>query len=407
MPLRCPHVLDPDATDIHGEAAVLRERGPATPIELPGQVTAWAVTDPGLLRRLLTDQRVSKDPRQHWPAWIAGEIRPDWPLVTWVAVECMGTAYGQDHRRLRSLVSAAFTARRIAALRPEIEQIVTALLDELASDAGGAPVDLRKRFAYSLPIGVICRLVGFPDDGSRTRLRQIIDITFDTTTEPGEMAASMGEAQELLAELVAAKSREPGDDLVSAMLAARDENDSRLSEAELVDMIFLLLGAGHETTVNLLDHAIAALLTHRDQLDLVLTGHCSWQDVIEETLRWQAPVANLPLRYAVEDIELDGLTIRQGEPIVAAYAAAGRAPDRHDDADRFDITRPDKEHLAFGHGVHFCLGSSLARLEAEIALPALFDRFPNLTLAVPPNELRPLASFISNGHQELPVRLTP
>lgn len=109
MPLRCPHVLDPDATDIHGEAAVLRERGPATPIELPGQVTAWAVTDPGLLRRLLTDQRVSKDPRLHWPAWIAGEIRPDWPLVTWVAVECMGTAYGQDHRRLRSLVSAAFT----------------------------------------------------------------------------------------------------------------------------------------------------------------------------------------------------------------------------------------------------------------------------------------------------------
>ncbi|MEV0697733.1 cytochrome P450 [Saccharopolyspora sp. NPDC050389] len=405
MPLPHPYVLDTDATDIHAEATALRDRGPATPVELPGQITAWAVTDPGLLRRLLTDPRVSKDPRRHWSAWIAGEVPADWPLVTWVAVDNMFTAYGEDHRRLRSLISGAFTARRIAALRPEIEHIVTTLLDDLPSNAG-APVDLRERFAYPLPIEVICRLVGFPDDGTRERLRRIVDITFDTTAEPGEMAASMGEAQEMFAGLVAAKRREPGDDLVSAMLAARYENDSRLSEAELVDTIFLLLAAGHETTVNLLDHAIAALLTHHDQLELVLAGRCSWHDVIEETLRWQAPVANLPLRYAVEDIELAGLTIRRGEPILAAYAAAGRAPDRHDDADRFDITRPDKEHLSFGHGVHFCLGASLARLEAEIALPALFARFPDVTLAVPPTGLRPVTSFLSNGHQELPVHLT-
>ncbi|MER7080357.1 Cytochrome P450 [Saccharopolyspora kobensis] len=406
MPLPNPYVLDPDATDVHGEATALRERGPATPVELPGRVTAWAVTDPDLLRRLLTDPRVSKDPRQHWPAWIAGEIPPDWPLVSWVAVENMFTAYGPEHRRLRSLVSGAFTMRRIAALRPEIESIVAELLDDLAADAGGPPVDLRERYAYSLPIDVICRLVGFPDDGSRAQLRRIVDTVFDTTAEPGVAAAGMLEAHQLFGELVEAKRREPGDDLASAMLAVRDENDSRLSEAELTGTIFLLLGAGHETTVNLLDHAITALLTHRDQLDRVLAGQNSWHDVIEETLRWQPPVSNLPLRYAVEDIKLDGLTIRRGEPILAAYAAAGRDP-RHPEADRFDITRENKEHLSFGHGVHFCLGAPLARLEAEIALPGLFARFPDMSLAVPVTELRPMGSLMSNGHRELPVHLTP
>jgi cytochrome P450 len=211
----------------------------------------------------------------------------------------------------------------------------------------------------------------------------------------------------ILADLVEAKRRAPGDDMASGLIAARDEDGSALSEAEMVDTLILMISAGHETTVNLLDYAITALLTHPDQLAAVRAGGpAGWAAAVEETLRWQAPVANLPLRYAVEDIEVDGVVIAKGEAILAAYAAAGRDPSVHADADRFDVTRTSKEHLAFGYGAHFCLGAPLARLEAAVALPALFERFPGLALAVDPGDLQPVESFISNGHRTLPVTLT-
>jgi cytochrome P450 len=376
-------------------------------------VVAWAVTSQDLLRELLTDSRVSKDPRQHWPRWINGEITPEWPLFTWVAVQNMFTAYGNEHRRLRSLIAKAFTARRTEAQRPRIEQITTDLLDALAARPRGEVVDLREEFAYPLPIEVICQLFGVPD-AMRPGLRRVVDGIFDTTATPEQARALQEELYAILHELVATKRQSPGDDLASGLITARDEDGSSLTEAELVDTFILMLGAGHETTVNLLDHAITALLTHPDQLDLVRSGRNSWDDVIDETLRWQAPVANLPLRYAAEDIELDGqgsesperTVIRKGDAILASYAAAGREPARHgEDADRFDITRTIKDHLAFGHGVHYCLGAPLARLEVGIALPALFDRFPDLALAVPPNELEQVESFISNGHRSMPVTL--
>ncbi|WP_433425034.1 cytochrome P450 [Microtetraspora malaysiensis] len=166
-----------------------------------------------------------------------------------------------------------------------------------------------------------------------------------------------------------------------------------------------MISAGHETTVNLLGSAVVALLTHPDQLGLVRSGRATWEDVIDETMRWQAPLANLPLRYAVEDISADGVQIRKGEAILAGYAAAGRDPGRYGaTADRFDITRPTRrDHLSFGHGVHYCLGAPLARLESEVALATLFDRFPGLAPAVPPAELAPIPSFLSNGYRTLPV----
>ncbi|MBV8933624.1 MAG: cytochrome P450, partial [Kutzneria sp.] len=209
-------------------------------------------------------------------------------------------------------------------------------------------------------------------------------------------------------DFVAEKRAAPGEDMTSALIAARDEDGSRLNETELVDTVLLLIGAGHESTVNLLDQAITALLAHPGQLDLLRAGRHDWNEAIEEVLRWQAPVANVPLRYAVEDIESDGVLIRAGDAILAGYAAAGRDPDHHgSDADRFDITRRQRNHLAFGHGVHYCLGAPLARLEARIALPALFGRFPQLALAVSQDELLPMQSFISNAHQSLPVILGP
>ncbi|MEH1016417.1 cytochrome P450 [Micromonospora sp. CPCC 206060] len=400
-------VIDPKGHDIHGEAARLREKGPVVRVELPDGVEAWAVSSPDLLRQLLTDPRVSKDPRRHWPAWINGDISPQWPLFTWVAVQNMFTAYGVEHKRLRTLVAKAFTARRTAALRPRIEEITVDLLNQVA-EAGqrAGVVDLREEFARPLPVQVISELLGLPDD-KREELRSIVDSVFHTSADPEEVTATYARLYAVLGELVAIKRTSPGDDMTSGLIAAHeDEGGTRLSEQELLDTLLLMISAGHETTVNLIDNAIHALLTHPEQRAHVVEGRASWDDVIEETLRRDAPVASLPLRYAVEDITLDDTVIRKGEAILAAYAAAGRHPERYGaDADRFDVTRADKEHLAFGYGVHHCLGAPLGRLEARIALPALFERFPGLTLAVPPQELQPVESFISNGHRALPVRL--
>jgi cytochrome P450 len=212
----------------------------------------------------------------------------------------------------------------------------------------------------------------------------------------------------ILGELVAFRRETPGDDMTSLLIATRDEDDgSHLAEQELIDTLMLVISAGHETTVNLLDQALVALLTHPEQLADVLADRVSWEDVIEETLRYEAPVAHLPLRYAVEDIELDGVRIGKGEAILASYAAASRDPKVHGEtADIFDVSRAMKDHLAFGHGVHHCLGAPLARLEALVALPAIFARFPDLRLAVDTEALVPVVGFISNGHQELPVYVT-
>ena len=406
MEERCPFTLDTTGRDIHGEAAKLRAQGPATQVELPGGVVAWSLNSYAAIKQVLTDPNVTKSARNHWPAFLNGEIPPDWEMISWIAMDNMVTAYGKDHVRLRKLVGKAFTPRRTEAIRPRIVELTNQLLDALAAAQPGEVVDLRERFAYPLPARLVADLIGMSED-ARAKTAKVIDMMVDTTVTPEQAQAVLMGWRGAMAELIASKRKEPGEDITSDLIAARDEDGSRLSEDELTDTIFAILGAGSETTINFFDNAITALLTHPEQLELVSSGRASWDDVIDEVLRVDSPLVHLPLRYAVTDIEIDGVTIPQGDPILVNYSAVGRDPALHgEDADRFDITRTDKEHLSFGHGPHYCLGAGVARLVATIGLSTLFERFPNLTLAVPREELQPLPTFIMNGHRALPVRLT-
>ncbi|GAB3678221.1 cytochrome P450 family protein [Saccharopolyspora tripterygii] len=403
-PSTCPYPLDPTGRELHAEAERLSARGPTTRVSLPGDVEAWLVTDPVVLRSLFADTRVSKDPHRHWPGY--RDLPADWPLHTWVSMRNMFNSHGADHRRLRALIAPAFTARRIRDLRPRIEAITAGLLDEVASAPPGVAVDLRAHFANPLPVAVISSLLGITGRDVLDEMRELVELFFSTTTTPEQMVTGMETLYRLFGEHVAARRRIPADDLTSDLLTMRDEYGTRLSDGELTDTLMLMFSAGHETTVNLIGHAVAELLTEPRHLVSLRAGEVSWDDVVEETLRWQAPLANLPLRFAVEDIAIPGgETIRAGEPIVAGLLAANRHPAHCPDGDLFDPARADTGHLSFGHGVHFCVGSQLARLEAAIALSALFDRFPRLTAAF--GELRQRTSFISNGHADLFAIPTP
>lgn len=353
----------------------------------------------------LGDPRVQKDKR-HWRAFNAGEVPADWPLISWVIAENMLTSDGEDHTRLRRLVSAAFTPRRVERLRAGVAAVVESLLDgaEAAAGRGNGVVDLKALVAQPLPMTVISELFGLSEE-ARPELHRLVAVFFDQSVTPEQAMAAFAEMWGVLTALVAAKRAAPADDLTSALIAARDEDD-RLSEDELLWSLVLIISAGYETTVNLLTNAVRALLGHRDQLDLLLAGRVPWSRATEEVLRWDGPGGYVPMRYTTEPLELAGVSLPAGEPLLLGYASAGRDRARYGkDADVFDITREDVAHLAFSHGRHFCLGASLARLKADELLPRLFARFPGLRLAVGADELSPMPSIIVAGVETLPVRL--
>ncbi|MFD0570840.1 cytochrome P450 [Kitasatospora gansuensis] len=393
-----PIRLDPFGGDQHAENARLRAAGPAVLVELPGGVVVWAITRHDTLQTLLNDPRVGKNP-QLWTTFREGRLPQGWPLLNFVTVPGMVTADGEDHRRLRGLVTQAFTPRRIAELAPAIEARAALLLDEVASLEGD--FDLREHFAYPLPMQVIGELLGLPPK-QQDELHELSNTLVSSSATPAAAVAAQQGLFALLASVVAAKRAEPGDDLTTDLIAARADDD-RLTEQELVGTLLLMLIAGHETTLNLITNAVRALLAHPAQLAAVLDGTYSWAAVVEETLRYDSPVGQFPLRYATEDIEVGEVTIRQGEALIASYASAGRDEEHFADADRFDLARKPAKHLSLGHGPHFCLGAGLARLEAETALRQLFTRFPALRLA-DGAVTEPIASFVSNSVKTLTVR---
>lgn len=398
--------LDPLGSDHHGEAARMRALGPVVRVELPGGVLVWAVTTHDLLADLVKSPLVSKDWR-NWNLVRNGTITDDWPLVGMLKVTNMVSSDDATHHRLRQPVTRTFTPKRVEQLRPRLTAMVEALLDDLPhhADQSGI-VDLRPHYAYPVPMQMICELTGVPTEW-RPRLRKLVDSIFRTNTTPEEAVATQQERHEILNRLVDLHRATPGEDLTSALIATGEQNPEALTQEELIDTLWLLLTAGHETTLNLIVNGVRALLTHPDQLALAQSGdEQTWSRVVEETLRWDAPIGNFMARYPREDITIAGVTIAEGEAILAPYSAVGRDPAHHGStADQFDITRPVNRHLAFGGGVHTCLGAHLARMEAQVALSALFNRYPDLSPVVDPPQLLPVPSFFSNSAAALPVRL--
>ncbi|GAA4232430.1 cytochrome P450 [Streptosporangium album] len=382
--------------------AHLRKLGPVVPIELPGGVSVWAVTSQDAIFELLSNDNklFSRNPR-HWSALQDGAVPADWPMRPVVEGEHLQVLDGADHRRLRGLISRAFTPSRVEALTPRIEKITNELLDGVV--AAGDGVDLVSAFTEPLPISVISELFGVPVP-DRPRLRKWTQVLISHTSTGEETAAANRDLLAYLGELVEQKRRVPGDDLTSGLVRVHDEDD-RLTGSELVAILWLMVIAGHETTVHLLGNAIVALCAHPEQRALAIAGD-RWSQVVEEALRSGASVATSPFRYAVTDVTLAGVRILAGEPLLVCYGGAGTDTDRHGEgADRFDITREQTGHLAFGHGPHFCIGAPLARLEGAIALSALFSRLPDLNLAVAPAELLYSPSFMTYGPLALPVSL--
>src|SRR3954463_228508 len=383
--------------------AHLRAERPVFQVTLPDKQSAWliaryddvlaALKDPRLVKdrtRALTPEQSSKQP------WMPGFFRP--------LTRNLLDLDPPDHTRLRGLVHKAFTPPLVERLRDRIQGLTLELLDRAR---GKGTIDLIRDYALPLPTTVIAEMIGVPAADRHRFHRWSSAIVASTSTKWGMLRAMPAVVAFLrfIRRLVARRRSDPRDDLMGALVMAEDAGD-RLSDDELVAMIFLLLVAGHETTVNLIGNGSLALLQHPDQLARLRRDPALIKPAIEELLRFDSPLETATERFAREDIVIAGTRIPRGAMVSAIIASANRDDRQFEHPDSLDITREPNRHLSFGLGIHFCLGAPLARMEGQIALATLLSRAPDLRLSVPAKALRWRRGLVLRGLQALPVSLT-
>ncbi|MER7572291.1 cytochrome P450 [Streptomyces sp. NPDC126514] len=373
----------------HPVYARLRAKGPVHRVRPPAwESETWLVVGHEEARTALADPRLAKDGAKIGTPALDEEL---------VGKTLLSTDPPQ-HTRLRGLLSRSFTMRRVEELLPRIQQITDDLLDTMLP-LGRA--DLVESFALPLPLTVICELLGAPEM-SRAEFRRMATESIAPSSPAAAHDAFAGLGA-YFTELIADKrAAGPTDDLLSDLVHSSAEDGAPISPDELRGMAFILLIAGYESTVNLISSGVHALLTHPGQLAALRADMTLIDGAVEEMLRYEGPIENATFRYASEPLEIGGVRIAKHEPVMICLAAADRDADRYPDPERFDIRRDSRGHLAFGHGIHFCLGAPLARVEARTAIRALLERAPGLALDGPPGDWLP--GTLIRGMRSLPVR---
>ncbi|MEU8889493.1 cytochrome P450 [Streptomyces sp. NPDC048442] len=401
------------ATDPYPSYAWLRENSPVHRTTLPSGVEAWLVTRYADARQALADQRLSKNPVHHAEG-AAGKSKTGIPgersanLMTHLL-----NIDPPDHTRLRRLVSKAFTPRRVAEFAPRVQELADELLDQFAAKG---EADLIHEYAFPLPIYAICDLLGVPREDQED-FRDWAGMMIRHGGGPrGGVARSVKKIRNYLAELIHRKRETLGadgseDDLISGLIRASDHGE-HLTEDEAVAMCFVLLFAGFETTLNLIGNGALTLMRNPEQRRLLQEslqrGETALLETgVEELLRFDGPVEMATWRYATQPLEIGGVPIDAGDPVLVVLAAADRDPEKFEGPDTLELARKDNPHLGYGHGIHYCIGAPLARLEGQTALATLLRRLPDLELAVAPEELRWRGGLIMRGLRVLPVAFTP
>ena len=375
--------------------ARLRSRGPVHRIRMPGGGEGWLVVGYEAGRAVLADPRLTKD----WD-----KASPALGMTTVAAGRHMLSSDPPHHTRLRKLVAKEFTPRRVQALEPWVRRITDRLLDAMLAAPDGR-ADLVAALSFPLPMSVICELIGVPAL-DREEFAAASN-TAVSSPDPAEQREAARTTSRFIGQLLADKQRNPGDDLLSALIRTSDEDGDRLTANELTGTVWLLLVAGFETTVNLISNGVLALLSHPDQLALLRAEPSLIDNAVEEILRYDGPVETPTYRFTTDAVDIAGTTVPGGgELVLVALADADRDPARFPDPDRFDIRRDARGHVAFGHGIHYCLGAPLARLEARVAIGALLRRCPDLALDIHPAALTWRGGVLIRGPLHLPVRFS-
>jgi cytochrome P450 len=382
--------------DPHSVHKRLRAECPATQVLIPNGSPAWLITRYAHARAALVDDRLRKKP--DWTSAEAVRLRED-PVLSAFYSNMLNTD-APEHERLRKLVAKVFTTRRVEQLRPRIAEITARLLDDMSSNR---EADLLASFASPLPMTVICELLGVPP-ADRESFRSWSSTIVSSTARPDEFHVAAAALTGYLSTLLAAKQRSRSDDLLYALTQAHDAGQ-RLSEAEILSTAFLLLVAGHETTVNLIGNGMLSLFINPGEMARLRVDPTLMRPAVEEFLRHGNPVTNATFRYTSQPVEVGGTLIPQGHLVLVSLSSANRDPARYPAPDKLDICRDTSGHLAFGHGIHYCPGAPLARLEAEIAISGLIRRFPTISLAADPASLRWRPSTLVHGLEMLPARL--